>query len=188
MNEKLTKIQTVSNRLVSALTVLLCISILGSFFAGNLGMALAIFAVGVIGGFVGLQRRLKKMSDDDLTLLANSWVYICLSPLTGGILAVVIYILFLSGMLQGELFPSLPPTLFTRATKDCRCFFRFTVRPPRIMERLCCGGLSLGFRSGSPPTSSVVLNPTLHLRINRAPNHESESIPSSLPRKQWLGR
>ena len=72
-------------------------------------LAFAIFTVGVVGGFVGLQRRLKSMSDDDLTLLANSWVYVCLSPLTGGILAVVIYILFISGMLKGELFPEFAP-------------------------------------------------------------------------------
>jgi len=112
MNEKLRLIRTVSNRLVSALAVLLCIIIPGSFYAlyhGGVPTALAIFTVGVVGGVVGLQRRLKTMSDDDLTLLANSWVYVCLSPLTGGILAVVTYILFVSGMLQGELFPHFVP-------------------------------------------------------------------------------
>jgi hypothetical protein len=45
------------------------------------------------------------MSEDDLTLLANSWVYVCLSPLVGGILAVVVYILFISELLAGDLFP-----------------------------------------------------------------------------------
>jgi len=112
MDEKLRMIRTVSNRLVSALAVLLCIIIPGSFFAlyyGRVPFALAIFTVGVVGGVVGLQRRLKRMSEEDLTLLANSWVYVCLSPLTGGILAVVIYILFVSGMLKGELFPEFAP-------------------------------------------------------------------------------
>ena len=66
---------------------------------------MAAFAAGVIGGFVGLQRRLKRMSDGDLELMANSWVYIWLSPLVGGVLAVVLYILFVSGLLRGHLFP-----------------------------------------------------------------------------------
>jgi Flp pilus assembly protein protease CpaA len=112
MNEKLRMIRTVSNRLVVVLTVLLCIIVPASFYVlyqGDVPTALAIFAVGVVGGVVGLQRRLKQMSDDDLTLLANSWVYVCLSPLTGGVLAVVTYILFVSGMLQGELFPQFVP-------------------------------------------------------------------------------
>lgn len=145
MNEKLTMIQTVSNRLVSALTVLLCISILGSFFAGNLGMALAIFAVGVIGGFVGLQRRLKKMSDDDLTLLANSWVYICLSPLTGGFLAVVIYILFLSGMLQGELFPKFAPDTFHEGDKGLPVLFSVHCAAPADYGKALLWGFIAGF-------------------------------------------
>jgi hypothetical protein len=112
MDEKLRMIRKVSNRIVSALAVLLCIIIPGSFYTlyhGGVPTALAIFTVGVVGGVVGLQRRLKRMSDEDLMLLANSWVYVCLSPLTGGILAVVIYILFVSGMLKGGLFPEFAP-------------------------------------------------------------------------------
>jgi len=112
MNEKLRMIRTVSNRLVTALAILLCIIIAGSYCVMLFHLkpfALAIFTVGVVGGFVGLQRRLKSMSNDDLTLLANSWVFVCLSPLAGGILAVVIYILFISGMLKGALFPEFTP-------------------------------------------------------------------------------
>jgi hypothetical protein len=89
MNEKLRMIRTVSNRLVIVLTILLCIIVPASYYVlrgGDAPTALGIFAVGVVGGVVGLQRRLKQMSDDDLTLLANSWVYVCLSPLTGGVL------------------------------------------------------------------------------------------------------
>src|SRR5260370_41292682 len=79
---------------------------------------MACFIVGVIGGFVGLQRRLKKMSEDDLTLLANSWVYICLAPLVGGILAVVTYMLFVSGLLAGDLFPHFEPDVVSNAAKN----------------------------------------------------------------------
>ena len=90
MNDKLEKIRTISNRLARSLAVLVAIFIPGALYAythpGSIitSSPMACFIVGVIGGFVGLQRRLKKMSEDDLTLLANSWVYICLAPLVGG--------------------------------------------------------------------------------------------------------
>ena len=95
MTEKLQAIRKISNRLAAALVVLVLLVIGGAFFAHYspegkiINAPIAAFAAGSVGGFVGLQRRLKSMSDDDLTLLANSWVFVCLSPFVGGILAVV---------------------------------------------------------------------------------------------------
>lgn len=115
MHQKLENIRTISNRLARALAILVAVFIPGALYAythpGSLITTppMACFTVGVIGGFVGLQRRLKKMSDDDLTLLANSWVYVSLAPLVGGILAVVTYVLFVSGLLKGDLFPNFEP-------------------------------------------------------------------------------
>lgn len=112
MNEKIQAVRKISNRLAIALAILVALFIPGALYAHSnpgttiISAPLAAFAAGVIGGFVGLQRRLKGMSDDDLTLLANSWVYVCLSPLVGGILAVVVYILFISELLAGDLFPT----------------------------------------------------------------------------------
>jgi len=70
---------------------------------------LLVFASGVIGGFVGLQRRLKDLTLFDLELIAESWVYTALSPLVGGVLAFLLFILFLSGLLSGDLFPVFLP-------------------------------------------------------------------------------
>ena len=70
---------------------------------------LLVFASGVIGGFVGLQRRLKDLTLFDLELIAASWVYTGLSPLVGGVLAFLLFILFLSGLLSGDLFPVFLP-------------------------------------------------------------------------------
>ena len=115
MDERLIQIRTISNRLTGALTLLVCLFMAGAliayFFQQTVFISapLTAFACGVIGGFVGLQRRLKEMSKEDLTLLANSWVYVCLSPLVGGVLAVVLYVLFISGLLAGDLFPSFVP-------------------------------------------------------------------------------
>jgi phosphate/sulfate permease len=111
INNKLQTIRKISNRLACALTLLLVVMIAGAFFAHwqsqyhLITAPIAAFSAGVMGGFVGLQRRLKSMSDDDLELLANSWVYVCLSPLVGGILAVVLYVLFISELISGKLFP-----------------------------------------------------------------------------------
>jgi hypothetical protein len=66
MNDKLEKIRTISNRLARSLAVLVAIFIPGALFAythpGSIVTSppMACFIVGVIGGFVGLQRRLKK--------------------------------------------------------------------------------------------------------------------------------
>lgn len=70
---------------------------------------LLVFASGVIGGFVGLQRRLKELTLFDLELIAASWVYTGLSPLVGGVLAFLLFILFLSGLISGDLFPVFLP-------------------------------------------------------------------------------
>uniref|UniRef100_UPI003F498248 hypothetical protein n=1 Tax=Cupriavidus yeoncheonensis TaxID=1462994 RepID=UPI003F498248 len=64
-----------------------------------------VIGIGAIGGFVGLQRRLKDLTEEDLELLSRSWIHTSLSPLVGGILALLLYILFLSGILKGSLFP-----------------------------------------------------------------------------------
>ena len=64
-----------------------------------------VLGLGALGAFVSLQRRLKSLGEDDLWLLSESWVYALLIPLVGGILASVLYCLFLSGLVTGELFP-----------------------------------------------------------------------------------
>jgi len=110
MNDRLQTIRTISNRLLISLGVLMLLIIPGAFWASQsdqfVGASpLMTLIIGAIGGFVGLQRRLKTLGDEDLQLLADSWVYVALSPVVGGILAVLLYVLFISGLLAGDLFP-----------------------------------------------------------------------------------
>ena len=65
--------------------------------------------IGAGGGLIALQRRLKQFSIEDLQLLSSSWIYITLAPLVGGLLAFVLYMLFLSNLLDGQLFPKFVP-------------------------------------------------------------------------------
>ena len=69
----------------------------------------SVLVCGVIGGFVSLQRRLKDLTLQDLELLANSKVYLILSPMVGGVLAMVLYLIFLAGLLRGDMFPEFNP-------------------------------------------------------------------------------
>jgi phosphate/sulfate permease len=108
MNQNLQNIRKISNRLAIALVSLIILIFIGAFLSYTTDIItapMAAFSAGIIGGFVGLQRRLKNMSPDDLELLANSWVYVCLSPVVGGVLAVVLYILLISTLVSGDLFP-----------------------------------------------------------------------------------
>lgn len=113
MNERIIQLRIVSNRLVWSLAALVAVGIPGALFADMNGKSVpapvAVLFVGFVGGFVGLQRRLKTLPDEDLTLLANSWVCIALSPVAGAILAELVYLLFISGLLAGNMFPAFVP-------------------------------------------------------------------------------
>jgi len=113
MTERIAQLRTVSHRLVWSLAVLVAVGIPGAIIADGNGKPVptpvVVLFVGFVGGFVGLQRRLKALSAEDLTLLANSWVCIALSPLAGAILAELVYLLFISNLLAGKMFPAFVP-------------------------------------------------------------------------------
>lgn len=102
---------SVTRRLFVALIILFGLSLTAvALLAESIYIVpLLVFASGLIGGFVGLQRRLKDLTLSDLELIAESWVYTSLSPLVGGVLAFLLFILFLSGLLSGDLFPVFLP-------------------------------------------------------------------------------
>lgn len=77
----------------------------------------ACFGCGLIGGFVSIQQRLKKISDEELELLSRSWFQILLVPVYGGVFALVLYLAFLGNIVEGAMFPkffvpdfAIPPT------------------------------------------------------------------------------
>lgn len=112
-SERIELIAIVGARLCLALTILLLVMGGGAYLAfsggGHVagGTVAAVLLTGAVGGFVSLQKRLKSLGTDDLILLANSWVYIVLSPLVGGVLAILLYVLFISGLVDGDLFPTI---------------------------------------------------------------------------------
>lgn len=113
----------VSKRLLWVTAILLLATIglfaLPLFGLGRFPVSWFCFGVGVIGGFVSIQQRLKKLSDEDLAHLESSWVHIVIPPFFGGIFALLFYVLVLSGILEGALFPKfVMPEFAAQPTSD----------------------------------------------------------------------
>ncbi len=102
--------------LVSILGVLLWKSYNSNF---DFGTITVVFLSGILGGLVSIQRRLKSLDDAELGFLAHSWFQICLAPFSGGLLAILLYMIFLGNIISGELFPE-----FTADSKSPQKNFR----------------------------------------------------------------
>ncbi len=126
------KLLTITRRLVSMTVVSL--GVLGVVFgitliAGQRFMvSWACFGSGLIGGFVSIQQRIKNVSEEELDLLSQSWFQILLIPVYGGIFALVLYLAFLSGIVEGALFPRLSVPDFGNppSTQDMKNLFTAT--------------------------------------------------------------
>ncbi|NTW56892.1 MAG: hypothetical protein HGB20_07610 [Chlorobiaceae bacterium] len=106
---RIENIHILTKRLImmTAVAVLLIGVMFGMTFYYNqrFMMTWAGFLCGIIGGFVSIQQRMPKVSDEELSLLTTSWFQILLVPIFGGIFSLVLYSIFLSGIMTGALFP-----------------------------------------------------------------------------------
>jgi xanthosine utilization system XapX-like protein len=146
---RIAQLRTVSNRLVWSLAALVAVGVPGALLADRNGQAIptpvAVLFVGFVGGFVGLQRRLKSLPEEDLTLLANSWVCIALSPIAGAILAELIYLLFLSQLLAGNLFPAFAPDNQSETVSGLRAIFEVHCKTPSDYAKVLFWSFVAGF-------------------------------------------
>lgn len=108
-------LHTVTRRLIlmtaTALAAVVAVFGLTLFWQQRFMVSWVCFGCGLLGGFVSIQQRLKKLSDDDLALLSQSWFQILLVPVYGGIFSLVLYVALLSEIIKGSLFPqfAIPP-------------------------------------------------------------------------------
>lgn len=89
----------------------------------------ACFGCGLLGGFVSIQQRIKNFGDEELELLSQSWFQILLVPIYGGIFAGVLYLGFLSRIVEGPVFPHFVGPEFSQpipTSEDVRAFFSRT--------------------------------------------------------------
>jgi hypothetical protein len=98
-------LQLITRKLV-CLTAACMMVLLTIFYVINLEKAdrtylvIDVFLSGLIGGFVSIQQRLPKIGLIELRELSNSWLSILLIPINGGIFAIVLMLMFLSGILK----------------------------------------------------------------------------------------
>ncbi|SEL13112.1 hypothetical protein [Halomonas daqiaonensis] len=108
--ERIRHIHAITKRLIVMTTV--AVAVLGGvfaltfFFNQRFLVTWAVPLCGIIGGFVSIQQRLNKVADEELALLNASWFQILLVPIFGGVFALVLYLVFLSGIVSGDLFPA----------------------------------------------------------------------------------
>lgn len=127
------KLLTITKRLIimTSCGLLLVASIFAlTLLRGNRFMvSWACFACGLVGGFVSIQQRLNKFGDEELDLLSRSWFQVLLIPVYGGIFAMVLYVGFLSKIIEGSLFPQFASPPFSEpipTSDDIRNFFSQT--------------------------------------------------------------
>ncbi len=92
-------------RLLSVFVLLLVVCVIVAKYGGELRCSVLVFLTGNIGGYVSVHRSLGALGDGALIELSGSWLAIVVPSLVGGILAFLLYFLFLSKILAGELFP-----------------------------------------------------------------------------------
>jgi hypothetical protein len=66
-----------------------------------------IFLAGNVGSFISIHKNLNKMTANELKRVCGSWLSVVLPSFIGGLLAVILYLFFLSGVVSGDLFPHL---------------------------------------------------------------------------------
>jgi hypothetical protein len=80
-----------------------------------LAMVICVLYFGIIGGFVSSQRRMQNIPTDIDPLISifgldTAGYYLWLSPLLGGIFAIILGLMFVGGILKGTVFPDFYPT------------------------------------------------------------------------------
>jgi hypothetical protein len=86
----------------------------------NVYMTPMVFASGIIGGCLSIQQRIKNITLDELRLYTESYSTLLIFLLTGGILSLLLYVAFLSGLIEGNLFPNFyMPEFGEKPTRRC---------------------------------------------------------------------
>lgn len=68
-------------------------------------VAILVFLIGNIGSYISVHRSLGELKYDEVVGLASSWWAIVVPSVVGGVLALALYLLFMSNILVGDLFP-----------------------------------------------------------------------------------
>jgi hypothetical protein len=89
------------------LSLAACIGVL--FLGEDARVGTLVFLIGNIGGYVSVHRGLGELNDAEVIGLSRSWWSIIVPSFVGGVLALVMYLLFLSNIISGDIFPLFKP-------------------------------------------------------------------------------
>lgn len=98
-------LNTIWKRLLVVLSASLLIFVVVLFIRVETTVGLMVFLIGNIGGYVSVHRGLGELKDEEVIGLSSSWLSIVVPSFVGGVLALALYLLFLSNILAGDLFP-----------------------------------------------------------------------------------
>lgn len=97
-----------------SLLVLCFFILLASNKFGHYGVILRIpilmFISGNIGSYVGTHKNLSSLQNKEVVDLSSSWLSLIVPSFIGGTLALVLLLLFMSGIVAGDLFPKFVAT------------------------------------------------------------------------------
>lgn len=108
--QRISRLHLLTRRLI--ILTLIALVVFVSFFAypffygGRLMISWLVFVCGIVGGFVSIQQRVKNISNEELELLCGSIWQVLLIPIFGAVFALVLYSVFLSGLLNSNMFPA----------------------------------------------------------------------------------
>jgi hypothetical protein len=126
---RIEQLLVVTKRLIiltlGGLAILGVILTLAALYGKKLMISGLVLGCGLLGGFVSIQQRLRKIGDEELSLLAQSWFQILLIPVYGAIFAGLLFVAFLGNIVEGQLFPKFAYPAFTQPMpthEDIRAF------------------------------------------------------------------
>lgn len=128
-SERQKYLQIITQRLIIFTMAVLVLVAIGIYVflhlysgSSHSGLVTLAFTAGLLGGFVSIQQRLPRIGLSELKILADSWISITLIPINGGIFALVLMLMFVGKIIQGQLFPIYPGDI---AITDSASFYNW---------------------------------------------------------------
>ena len=100
-------LEIIWRKLVITIVFILTVMAVAMIYADKAKILTMMFIVGNLGGYAAIHRNISSYSDEEIHQLSKSWFGLALPPIIGGVLAMVMYLLFIANILSGELFPEI---------------------------------------------------------------------------------
>ena len=105
-------------RMIVIFVVLIGTAICIFYFGDEIRVMALLFIFGNLGSYLSIHKSLGDLADREVIELSKSWLALITPSVVGGILAIILYIFFLSGLISGDLFPKFREDLDVRRGLD----------------------------------------------------------------------